>query len=35
LEEDEQRFGKNPWQHGLVPNAHTLDAATQRLRNVL
>jgi 4,5-dihydroxyphthalate decarboxylase len=34
LEEEEQRFGKNPWQHDLVPNAHTLEkfmqyAATQ------
>jgi len=25
LEEEEQRFGKNPWQHGLAPNAHTLE----------
>jgi 4,5-dihydroxyphthalate decarboxylase len=25
LEEEEQRFGKNPWQEGLAPNAHTLD----------
>jgi 4,5-dihydroxyphthalate decarboxylase len=24
LEEEEQRFGKNPWQNGLAPNAHTL-----------
>jgi len=25
LEEEEQRFGKNPWQEGLAPNARTLD----------
>jgi 4,5-dihydroxyphthalate decarboxylase len=25
LEEEEQRFGKNPWQHGLAANAHTLE----------
>lgn len=24
LEEEEQRFGKNPWQHGLDANRHTL-----------
>jgi 4,5-dihydroxyphthalate decarboxylase len=24
LEEEEQRFGKDPWQNGLAPNAHTL-----------
>lgn len=24
LEEEAQRFGKNPWQNGLAPNAHTL-----------
>jgi len=24
LEEEEQRFGKNPWQNGMAPNAHTL-----------
>lgn len=24
LEEEEERFGKNPWRHGLTPNAHTL-----------
>lgn len=24
LEEEEQRFGRNPWQNGLAPNAHTL-----------
>ena len=25
LEEEEQRFGKNPWQNGLAPNAHSLE----------
>jgi 4,5-dihydroxyphthalate decarboxylase len=25
LEEEEKRFGKNPWQHGLEPNRHTLE----------
>ncbi len=25
LEEEEQRFGKNPWQHGLAANRHTLE----------
>jgi 4,5-dihydroxyphthalate decarboxylase len=25
LEEEEKRFGKNLWQHGLEPNRHTLD----------
>jgi 4,5-dihydroxyphthalate decarboxylase len=29
LEEEEQRFGKNPWQHGLTPNAHTLEKFMQ------
>ena len=29
LEEEEQRFGKNPWQHGLAPNAHTLEKFMQ------
>jgi 4,5-dihydroxyphthalate decarboxylase len=24
LEEEERRFGKNPWQNGMAPNAHTL-----------
>jgi 4,5-dihydroxyphthalate decarboxylase len=24
LEEEAHRFGRNPWQHGLAPNAHTL-----------
>jgi 4,5-dihydroxyphthalate decarboxylase len=25
LEEEESRFGENPWEHGLEPNRHTLD----------
>jgi hypothetical protein len=25
LDEEAQRFGKNPWQNGLAPNAHTLE----------
>ena len=25
LEEEEKRFGKNPWQYGLEPNRHTLE----------
>jgi 4,5-dihydroxyphthalate decarboxylase len=25
LEEEESRFGKNPWQHGLDANRHTLE----------
>ncbi len=25
LEEEEKRFGKDPWTHGLEPNRHTLD----------
>jgi 4,5-dihydroxyphthalate decarboxylase len=25
LEEEEQRFGKNPWQNGLAANTHTLE----------
>jgi 4,5-dihydroxyphthalate decarboxylase len=29
LEEEERRFGKNPWQHGLAPNAHTLEKFMQ------
>lgn len=29
LEEEEQRFGKNPWAEGLTPNAHTLDKFMQ------
>ncbi len=29
LEEEEQRFGKNPWQHGLAPNTHTLEKFMQ------
>jgi 4,5-dihydroxyphthalate decarboxylase len=29
LEEEERRFGKNPWQEGLAPNAHTLDKFMQ------
>jgi 4,5-dihydroxyphthalate decarboxylase len=29
LEAEEQRFGKNPWQEGLAPNAHTLDKFMQ------
>jgi 4,5-dihydroxyphthalate decarboxylase len=29
LEEEEQRFGKNPWQHGLAANTHTLEAFMQ------
>lgn len=29
LEEEEQRFGKNPWQHGLALNAHTLEKFMQ------
>ena len=29
LEEEEQRFGKNPWQEGLAPNARTLDKFMQ------
>jgi len=29
LEEEEQRFGRNPWQEGLEPNTHTLDKFMQ------
>lgn len=29
LEEETQRFGRNPWQNGLAPNAHTLDKFMQ------
>jgi hypothetical protein len=29
LEEEEQRFGKNPWQNGLAPNAHTIEKFMQ------
>jgi 4,5-dihydroxyphthalate decarboxylase len=29
LEEEEQRFGKNPWQHGLAANTHTLETFMQ------
>jgi 4,5-dihydroxyphthalate decarboxylase len=29
LEEEERRFGKDPWQEGLAPNAHTLDKFMQ------
>jgi hypothetical protein len=29
LEEEEQRFGKNPWQEGLAPNARNLDTFMQ------
>ena len=29
LEEEEQRFGKNPWQEGLAPNARNLDKFMQ------
>ncbi len=29
LEEEERRFGKNPWQHGLGLNAHTLEKFMQ------
>jgi 4,5-dihydroxyphthalate decarboxylase len=29
LEEEEQRFGKNPWQNGLAANAHTLEKFMQ------
>lgn len=25
LEEEERKFGKNPWEHGLEPNRHTLE----------
>jgi 4,5-dihydroxyphthalate decarboxylase len=25
LEEEEKRFGNNPWSHGLEPNRHILD----------
>jgi 4,5-dihydroxyphthalate decarboxylase len=29
LDEEAQRFGKNPWQNGLAPNAHTLEKFMQ------
>jgi len=29
LEEEERRFGRNPWQEGLAPNTHTLDKFMQ------
>jgi hypothetical protein len=29
LDEEAQRFGRNPWQHGLAPNAHTLEKFMQ------
>ena len=29
LEEEGRRFGRNPWQEGLAPNAHTLDKFMQ------
>jgi hypothetical protein len=29
LDEEAQRFGKNPWQNGLAPNVHTLEKFMQ------